>query len=67
MTAGADVIGRWHPDGDGSRDLVDLAVGAKWDVLDLQAPINASILIPLNKNTGLRPDFTWSVGFEITF
>ena len=67
LTGAAAVLGRYHPDGSGDRDLVDLAVGAKWDVLNIQAPFTANVLIPLNKNTGLRPDFTWSVGWEITF
>ena len=67
LTGAAAVLGRYHPDGSSDRDLVDLAVGVKWDVLDIQAPFTAHVLIPLNKNTGLRPDFTWSAGFEFTF
>ncbi len=62
-----DVIGRWHPDGDGSRDIIDIALGVKIDPFDIGAPFSANILLPLNKDTGLRADVIWSVGFEITF
>ncbi len=67
LTVVADVIGRWHPDGSGERDIVDLSLGARWDPLDLQSPVTVNFLIPINKDTGLRPDVTWSVGFNITF
>ncbi len=66
-TAAIDVIGRWHPDGDGSRDIIDIALGVKIDPFDIGAPFSANILLPLNKDTGLRADVIWSVGFEITF
>lgn len=62
-----DVIGRWHPDGDGSRDIIDIALGVKVDPFDIGAPFSANVLVPLNKDTGLRADVIWSVGFEITF
>lgn len=62
-----DVIGRWHPDGDGSRDIIDIAIGVKVDPFDIGAPFSANVLLPLNKDTGLRADVIWSVGFEITF
>ena len=67
VTVGIDVIGRWHPDGDGVRDLIDVAVGGKWDPFDIGAPFSANVLIPINKDTGLRADVIWSVGFEFTF
>lgn len=66
-TGAVDVIGRWHPDGDGSRDIIDFALGIKVDPFDIGAPFSANVLIPLNKNTGLRADVIWSLGFEITF
>lgn len=67
VTGSIDVIGRWHPDGDGVRDLIDVAVGGKWDPFDIGAPFSANVLIPINKNTGLRANVIWSVGFEMTF
>jgi hypothetical protein len=66
LTGIVDVIGRWYPDGNGVRDVVDIAIGAKWDPFD-RVPIQANLLIPLNKDTGLRADDIWSIGFDITF
>lgn len=67
FTGAVDLIGRWHPDGDGSRDNIDLSVGAKWDPFGKGDILNANFLIPVNKDSGLRTDVTWSVGIDLAF
>ena len=67
LTFGADVIGRYKPDGSRTGDhVVDLSLGVKWN------PIRSLILrgnfqIPLDKNSGLRADFIPTVGIEYIF
>lgn len=58
-----DVLGRWESDGD---KFYDFAVGAKWAPVG-NAPLSANIVIPLNRNEGLRPDFYFTLGIEATF
>ena len=68
FTAALDVIGRWYPDADNnSRDIIDLAIGTKWDPFMTDSPLSLNFLVPINENTGLRPDYTWSVGIDVTF
>jgi hypothetical protein len=67
LTTAVDVLGRWEPDGDGIGDhLVDAAVGAKWNVSGATL-VSGFILLPLNRNDGLRPDVVWGIGIETTF
>ncbi len=67
VTAALGVIGRWEPYGDDIGDhTVDVAIGVKWDPFDL-VPLNVNFLIPVNKDSGLRTDFTWTIGLEYTF
>jgi len=67
VTLAFDLIGRWHPDGDGTRDHIDVALGGKWDPFGTGALFSVNFLVPVNKNTGLRPDFAWNVGFQMSF
>jgi hypothetical protein len=63
VTLAVDVVGR---DESGGQNLSDLALGAKWGLID-QGLISANIILPINRDTGLRPDFAWSLGFELNF
>ncbi len=58
-----ETIGRFEDDGD---NFFDLAIGAKWAVND-SLPLAASVLLPLNRDEGLRPDFVVTFGIETTF
>lgn len=66
VTGITEVIGRWEPDGDGTGDLVDFSVGAKWNPIG-DVVLTSNFLIPINKSTGLRPDFIWGLAAEIAF
>jgi len=62
-----DLIGRWEHSGDGVGDhIIDAAIGAKWNVHG-DTLLNFYILVPINRDEGLRADFVWSVGVERTF
>ena len=47
-------------------DLVDAVLGAKWNPFG-DAVASANFIILINKDTGLRADFIWGVGLEISF
>ena len=67
LTAAVDVLGRWEPSGDGVGDnLVDLALGARWNFTGNSVLIG-NILLPLNRDEGLRADVIWTIGIEHTF
>jgi hypothetical protein len=67
LSVAVDVIGRWKPDGDGTADhIVDGAVAARWNVFGAFL-LNAAVQVPINRNTGLRPDLIWTVGVDYTF
>ena len=67
LTFALDVLGQWQPSGDDIGDhIVDLAPQVKWNVFGTFV-INGFVLLPLNKNEGLRTDYTWSVGTEYFF
>jgi hypothetical protein len=67
LTLSADVVGQQSWNGEGvSARIWDVGLGAKvnpWRTLTLIA----SFLVPINKNNGLRTDFTWTAGLEYTF
>jgi len=63
LALATEVLGRWRDDG---QSLYDLAVGAKWAPIG-DVPISGNIVVPLNRNTGLRPDFYFTLGIEGTF
>jgi hypothetical protein len=67
LTATADVIGLWKPDGEGVGDhIVDLALGIKWNVVR-SFIVGGNVSLPLNKDEGLRADAIWTIGAEYTF
>ena len=67
VTAAAGIVGRYEPNGDGVGDhIVDLAAGLKWSPYE-DFLLSANILVPLNRDRGLRPRFVWTAGLEITF
>lgn len=63
LSIATDVLGRWRGDG---THLYDVAIGAKWAPLG-DVPISANLVIPLNRNVGLRPDYFFTLGIESTF
>ena len=69
LTVAADVLGRYNPDLDTiSNHLVDVALAAKWNPFkDHEAPLNAYVILPVNKDHGLRADVIWGLGVEYTF
>jgi hypothetical protein len=66
FTIGADFLGRWNPDQDEiSSNVVDFALSAKWNPYSgMNAPFNAYIIVPVNKDQGLRADLVYGVGFD---
>jgi hypothetical protein len=58
-----ETIGRTEADDD---TFLDLAIGGKW-AINGQVPLSASLLLPLNRDEGLRPDFVLTFGIETTF
>lgn len=58
-----DVLARWRDDGE---KYYDLAVGARWAPTP-SLPLAANIVVPLNRNEGLRPDIYFTLGLETTF
>ena len=63
VTLGADIVGQYTDNG---QHVVDVAIGGKWAVFD-HSIVTAGILVPLNAQEGLRPDFAWSLRWEIGF
>jgi hypothetical protein len=58
-----DVLARWRDDGE---KFYDLAIGAKWAPTP-SVPLYANVVVPMNRNNGLRPDFYFTFGLESTF
>jgi hypothetical protein len=58
-----DLIGRWQDNG---RKFYDIALGAKWAPVG-NVPISANIVVPLNRNQGLRSNFYFTLGIETSF
>ena len=67
LTLSADVVGQQSWNGDGvSARIWDVGVGAKinpWNALNLIV----GFLVPINKDYGLRTDFSYTLGLEYTF
>lgn len=63
FSVATEVLGRWRDDG---LNLYDIALGAKWAPLG-DVPISANLVVPLNRNKGLRADFYFTIGIESTF
>jgi hypothetical protein len=67
LTAAVDILGRWEPDGDGIGDhIVDIALGVKWNPVGAFL-VSGNVMLPLNKDEGLRADVIWTIGVEYTF
>lgn len=66
FTVGADFLGRWNPDQDQiGSNVVDFALSAKWNPFTgMNAPLNAYVIVPVNKDQGLRSDVVYGVGFD---
>lgn len=63
VTVAADVVGRRD---DAALNLTDLAVGAKWNVFGNHI-VSANFLVPINRSQGLRPDYAWTVKWDVGF
>jgi hypothetical protein len=66
ITGVVDVLGRWEPDGNGTQDQHDVAVGFKAAPIG-RVPLSMLVQIPINKDTGLRADTIWSLAAEYAF
>lgn len=58
-----EFLARWLTKG---QDFYDLALGGKWEAAK-GVPFTASIVLPINRNKGLRPDYVLVFGVESTF
>lgn len=67
FTAGLDVLGRHNPDQDAvDRTVLDVALSAKWNPFKgANAPLNAYVIVPANRDHGLRSDVVYGVGIDI--
>jgi hypothetical protein len=67
LTLSADVVGQQSWNGNGvSARIWDVGVGAKinpWSSLSMII----GFLVPINKDNGLRTDFSYTLGLEYTF
>jgi len=59
----AEVLGRWLTQG---PDFYDFAIGGKWEAFK-GVPLTANVVLPINRNKGLRPDYVLMFGVESTF
>lgn len=67
LTTVADVMGFSKPDGNGvGNNIVDLSLGVKWNPIGFWF-LGTNFLIPLNKSSGLRPDFIPTFSVEYIF
>lgn len=67
FTAGLDALGRHNPDQDAvDRTVLDVALSAKWNPFSaVNAPLNAYVIVPANRDHGLRSDVVYGVGIDI--
>ena len=67
LTTAIDIIGNWRPHlGGEGNNLVDVAFQTKWNPFG-NTIINGFVIIPINKDDGLRSDAIWSVGLQQVF
>lgn len=59
----SELLGRWENAG---NKYYNFAVGAKWAPVG-DVPISANIVVPINRDDGLRPNFYFTFGIESTF
>jgi hypothetical protein len=67
FTAGLDLLGRNNPDQDAvDSTVLDVAVSAKWNPFKAaNAPFNAYVIVPANRDHGLRSDIVFGIGIDI--
>lgn len=67
FTAGLDLLGRHNPDQDAvDRTVLDVALSAKWNPFSgANAPLNAYVIVPANRDHGLRSDVVYGIGIDI--
>jgi hypothetical protein len=67
VTVGGDFIGREYVGGGGGQfNETDFSIGAKWRPFGSHVLV-ADFLVPVNKGTGLRPDYIAFAGYQVTF
>lgn len=67
VTVGADFLGRQFAGGGGIHyNETDFSIGAKWRPIG-QHVLVADFVVPVNKGTGLRPDYIAFLGYQVTF
>jgi hypothetical protein len=63
-----DFVGRWRTDAaDIGANTTDFALGGKWRPFGKDAVVSGAFLVPVNKDTGLRPDYAVLFGVDFTF
>lgn len=69
FTLAADILGRYNPhQHEIGNHLVDFAIEGKWNPFkQFNAPLNAYVIIPINKDDGLRADVIWGLGVDYSF
>jgi hypothetical protein len=67
FTAGLDALGRYNPDQDAvDNTVLDVALSAKWNPFSAaNAPLNAYVIVPANRDHGLRADVVYGIGIDI--
>jgi hypothetical protein len=67
FTAGLDLLGRNNPDQEAvDSTVLDVAVSAKWNPFRAaNAPFNAYVIVPANRDHGLRSDIVYGIGIDI--
>jgi hypothetical protein len=67
FTAGLDLLGRYNPDQEQvDTTVLDVALSAKWNPFKgANAPLNAYVIVPANRDHGLRSDVVYGVGIDI--
>ena len=69
LTVAADVLGRYNPGLSVISDhMIDVALAAKWNSFyNHEAPLNAYVILSVDRDHGLRADVIWGLGDEYTF
>jgi hypothetical protein len=67
LTAGVDLLGRHYPDQEAiDNTVLDAALSAKWNPFKgMNAPLNAFVIVPVNKDHGLRSDLIYGIGIDV--
>lgn len=67
LTAGLDLLGRHYPDQEAiDNTVLDAALSAKWNPFKrMNAPLNAFVIVPVNKDHGLRSDLIYGIGIDV--